>query len=50
MLKLRFLNVGDGDAIFVEEMAGPRRFRMLVDTGSRDVSAAPGSCRVTAAE
>ena len=50
MLKLSFLNVGDGDAIFVEEMAGPRRFRMLVDTGSRDVSAAPGSCRVTAAE
>lgn len=50
MLKLSFLNVGDGDAIFVEELVGPRRFRMLVDTGPWDVSPAPGACRVTAAE
>ena len=50
MLRLRFLNVGDGDAIFVEEMAGPRRFRMLVDTGPADVAPAPGSQRITAAE
>ena len=50
MLRLRFLNVGDGDAIFVEEMAGPRRFRMLVDTGPADVAPAPGAQRITAAE
>ena len=50
MLRLRFLNVGDGDAIFVEEMAGPRRFRMLVDTGPADVAPAPDSQRITAAE
>ena len=50
MLRLRFLNVGDGDAIFVEEMAGPRRFRMLVDTGPADVAPAPSSQRITAAE
>ena len=50
MLRLRFLNVGDGDAIFVEEMAGPRCFRMLVDTGPADVAPAPGAQRITAAE
>lgn len=50
MLKLSFLNVGDGDAIFLEETVGPRRFRMLVDTGSADVAPAPGSQRLTAAE
>lgn len=33
MLRLRFFNVGDGDAILIEEIVGERMFRMLVDTG-----------------
>ena len=33
MLKLHFLNVGDGDAILLEDTAGEQPFRMLVDTG-----------------
>ena len=39
MLRLRFLNVGDGDAILIEELAAGRAFRMLVDTGRDDTSA-----------
>lgn len=48
MLELRFLNVGDGDAVYVEETAGPRRFRMLVDAGPEQVPT--GGSRITAAE
>lgn len=33
MLRIRFINVGDGDAILIEERAGEFCFRMLVDTG-----------------
>lgn len=50
MLELHFINVGDGDAVYVEQSDGVRTFRMLVDTGKEDVSAAPGSGRITAAE
>lgn len=50
MLRLFFLNVGDGDAACVEVQSGPRIFRMLVDTGSRNVDPAPGSCRISAAD
>ena len=50
MLKLHFINVGDGDAALVEDW-GPdgRVFRLLVDAGRRDVGVLPGSCRLTAA-
>jgi len=34
MLRIRFWNVGDGDAILIEELSGDRAFRMLVDTGT----------------
>ena len=50
MLELHFVNVGDGDAIYVEQSRGVRTFRMLVDTGKENVSAAPGSERITAAD
>ncbi len=44
MLRLRFLNVADGDAILIEEIAPGRAFRMLVDAGGA-LPAAPGlSC------
>lgn len=33
MLRIRFWNVGDGDAILIEELSGGRVFRMLVDAG-----------------
>ncbi|MBQ9950543.1 MAG: MBL fold metallo-hydrolase [Clostridia bacterium] len=33
MLRIRFLNVGDGDAILIEELSAGRAFRMLVDAG-----------------
>ena len=48
MLRLHFINVGDGDAILAEEGGDP--FRLLVDTGRRDVGEAPGSLRCTAAD
>lgn len=50
MLKLRFINVGDGDAILMEDWEGGHVFRMLVDAGRRDVGTASGSLRCTAAE
>lgn len=50
MLKLHFINVGDGDAILAEEQEDGRVFRMLVDAGRRDVGRSPGSLRRTAAE
>lgn len=49
MLRLHFINVGDGDAILVEELGAGRAFRMLVDAGREDVGEAPGSLRRTAA-
>lgn len=49
MLLLHFINVGDGDAVLVEEKAGGRVFRLLVDAGREDVGAHPGSLRRTAA-
>lgn len=33
MLRIRFLNVGDGDAILIEELSSGCIFRMLVDAG-----------------
>ena len=39
MLRIRFINVGDGDAILIEELSGGREFRMLVDTGRAETSA-----------
>lgn len=50
MLCLSFLNVGDGDAAYVECRFGARIFRMLVDTGSADVNPQPGSLRLSAAD
>lgn len=41
MLKLHFLNVGDGDAILIEDVEGGRTFRMLVDTGREQVQEDP---------
>lgn len=49
MLLLHFINVGDGDAVLVEEHADGRVFRLLVDAGREDVGAHPGSLRRTAA-
>lgn len=50
MLKLHFINVADGDSILVEEQRGERTFRLLVDTGRPEPTAAPGSlCRTAAA-
>lgn len=39
MLQIRFINVGDGDAILIEERADGQVFRMLVDTGRADTPA-----------
>lgn len=50
MLELHFINVADGDAVLIEEHGEGTAFRMLVDTGRRDVDAWPGSLRCTAAE
>lgn len=49
MLLLHFINVGDGDAVLVEEKADGRVFRLMVDAGREDVGAQPGSLRRTAA-
>lgn len=48
MLELHFLNVGDGDAILVEDR--DHDLRLLVDCGKKDVDPAPGSMYQTAAE
>ncbi len=37
MLKLHFFNVGDGDALLIEEIEGLHTYRMLVDTGRSKV-------------
>ena len=39
MLRLRFINAGDGDAILIEELSGGNIFRMLVDTGRAETTA-----------
>lgn len=49
MLKLHFINVGDGDAVLIEERGGGEVFRLLVDAGREDVETFPGSQRLTAA-
>lgn len=49
MLELHFINVGDGDAILIEDRNGGDVFRMLVDAGRRVPDAYPGSPRRTAA-
>lgn len=49
MLYLHFINVGDGDAVLVEEREGREVFRLLVDAGRPDVGVYPGSRRLTAA-
>ena len=49
MLELHFINVGDGDAILIEDRNGGDVFRMLVDAGRRAPDAYPGSPRRTAA-
>ncbi len=49
MLKLHFINVADGDSVLVEERQGERTFRLLVDTGRPEPTAAPGSLCCTAA-
>ena len=48
MLKLHFIDVADGDSILIELTEGPLSFRMLVDTGHRQVAPAAGSHRRTA--
>lgn len=50
MLKLHFLNVGDGDAALIEDLAGDRPYRMLVDTGDACPAQESGSCQTTAAK
>lgn len=49
MLYLHFINVGDGDAILIEERGDGSAFRLLVDAGRADVGACSGSRRLTAA-
>ena len=49
MLKLHFINVGDGDAILAERLGEGAPFRMLMDAGRPDVGSYPGSLRCTAA-
>lgn len=48
-LQLHFLNVGDGDAVLVEELGPGNPFRLLVDTGRAEVGSFPGSFRDTVA-
>jgi len=49
MLRLHFINVGDGDAALIEEDHQGAVYRLLVDTGRADPGAVPGSRRRTAA-
>ena len=39
LLQIRFLNVGDGDAILIEERTEGQAFRSLVDTGRTEMPA-----------
>lgn len=47
MLRIRFFNVGDGDAILVEELSAGQAFRMLIDAGRERVSE-PAPCATCA--
>ena len=50
MLRLDFINVGDGDAILIREYSGKKSvFTMLVDCGLEDIPPQAGSVRQTAA-
>ena len=44
VLRLHFVNVGDGDCILVEQFCGPRIFRMLVDTGLEEAGQQGPAC------
>lgn len=50
MLKIHFINVGEGDAILLEYMAGTSVYRMIVDTGDGELPLKEGSLRRTASE
>lgn len=47
MLQAHFINVGDGDAILLEERQGERVFRLLVDAGLPEVERAADSLRLS---
>lgn len=50
MLRLHFINVGDGDAALAEWEGPGGPWRLLVDAGRADVGTYPGSLRLTAAQ
>lgn len=50
MLKLQFINVGNGDATLIEQVEDGWPFRILIDTGRPDVGASEGSLRQTCTE
>ena len=50
MLRIHFINVADGDAILIEEQDGSKSFRMMVDTGRKELDPVPGSRRCLAVE
>ena len=45
MLNIHFINVADGDSILIEDREGDRVFRMMVDTGRKELACVPGSQR-----
>lgn len=49
MLKLHFINVGDGDAVLVEYLPAGQCFRLLVDAGRASVGDSGGPWRRSAA-
>lgn len=50
MLKLHFINVGDGDAMLIEHLEANRTFRLLVDAGRADVNCCGDSLRLPCAD
>ena len=48
MLNIHFINVADGDSILIEDWEGERVFRMMVDTGRRELACEPDSRRCRA--
>lgn len=50
MLNIHFINVADGDAILIEDRNDDRVFRMMVDTGRRELESVPGSRRCRAVD
>ena len=50
MLNIHFINVADGDAILIEDRDGERVFRMMVDTGRRELACEPDSRRCRAVD